>query len=80
MSRPCGMRGNNYVNRSIKVDAIYGAGLCNYNENGQKEHSLYYTAGFDEPEGNLYRQNNLYESIRKNVPDFSDEELTRNSY
>lgn len=80
MSRPCGLRGITYVNRTIKVDNMYASGICTYDENNKKEHSLYYSAGFEDLESSVYRMNNLYDSIKKAIPDFSEEELNRNSY
>jgi hypothetical protein len=41
---------------------------------------LYLPGGFEEIEGNLYKENDVYDSIKKVVPDFSEEELQRNSY
>lgn len=34
LSRPCGRRGSNYGNRTLKVDQMYNISDCPYNEHG----------------------------------------------
>ncbi len=48
ISRPCGFRNQQYINRSVPVRSYYDVSddLCDYNDQGSKEHSLYYPLSF----------------------------------
>ena len=56
LSRPCGFRGQAYVNRSVPVKSYYDTkeDSCEYNVDGSKEHSLYYPVSFMQQELDVY--------------------------
>ncbi len=67
--------------RPIGINEVYNDDLnsCKYDNNGPT-HALYYTAGFDQLEYDIYDSNGWIDSIKNDVPDYKDSDLQKNSY
>ncbi|TNV80629.1 hypothetical protein FGO68_gene1353 [Halteria grandinella] len=83
LSRPCGIVDKRYANREVDVPDIYDIDPsdCPFNVDKNQENLLYSTTGaFQQKELDLYVQNDFLNTIQRQVPDFYQESLTRNSY
>ena len=59
ISRPCGYRGQKYVNRTGLSKSYYDVDdkFCEYNNSGSVEHELYYPLNFSQTELDVYSSN-----------------------
>lgn len=80
ISRPCGRLSNSYVNRTGDLKRYYRVDQCNFDDDGNKEHILYYPTTFRQSEYTVSKENDLIDTIKANVPSFSEGALKWNSY
>lgn len=80
LSRPCGNLGDSYVSRTNDINVIYKINQCNYDKDGNNQHTLFYPTNMTQLELAVYRDNDFIKTIGDYVPNPNVDEFINNNY